>query len=487
MSICKGLNILLVVKKMELTDDQKEKLRKLDEEMKRKREHDEKSRVRREASSKATGIPVEIVDMDVIKIGTLLGLIKKKSILEGKEPDTGSFLSLFLGDEDNFKIDRSKFPANFRNASTFVTEADKINYHQQFVQQQCEYMSVITMSMIKQELENINRHISVNIESNTLDNFKTACVDTLEVILEELYEEEDDELWRILSILRNALLGSVDICEYKKILNNNIMMLRKAGKSHIRILNHLSINDVRLSLYKGCLTQISGPISLDDSDRLSREIKLRSYMKPPELKPFDFDNIVMHCCIPSLVCIPMDEVIEHGLIGPYRNNPIGYLNITNNTDYWSFYNLKSINQDGARLWVLDNKLWMLTVNMISIMTSYMIKIFRTFYYEYYGSNTFKYGFWLASYNKHYDAFINMMNNIAFVSNQSNFHQFLKTIIIQKSPIIPTNYDFFNHMVYYDFPITYTSYNTCLEDNLKQLFDDLNSGHLDKLKSNFQIK
>lgn len=478
---------------LELTVEQEEILRKLDEEMKHKKEHDEKSRTRREASSKATGIPVDIVDMDVIKVGTLLGLIKKKSILEGKEPDTtGSLLNMFLGVEDEFKIDHSKIPRNFRNAPTIATEADKISYHQQYVQQQCQLLSSITMSLIKQEMTNINKHITVNLESITIENLKTACVETLEVLLEELCEDgDDDELWSTVSTVRNALLGVVDICEYKKILNEHIVMLRKAGKAHDRILDHLSVNDARLSLYKGCLTKTKGPLTSDDSMRLYREVEMRCYMKPPELKPFDFTDIVSHCCIPSLVCLPVDEVIEKGLVGPYRNNSIGYLTITGASSpqntHWSFYNLKSINPDGARLWVLDNTLWVFTDNMISTMTAYMIKIFRTFYYEYYGTNTFKTGFWMASYNKHYDAFMNMMNNLSFISNHDMFHKFLMTVLMQRSPLIPTNYDFFNHIVYYAFPISHEPYLKSFEDNMRQVFDDLNDEHLTKLKTVVKIK
>ncbi|UUT40481.1 hypothetical protein [carnivorous sponge associated iridovirus] len=475
---------------LKLTAEQKEKLRKLDEEMKLKKEHDEKSRTRREASSKATGIPVDIVDMDVIKIGTLLGIIKKKSILEGEEPDTtGSLLNLLLGGEDTFEIDRSKIPHNFRNAHALVTEADKISYHQQFVQQQCQHLSDITMSYIKQEMTNINSLITVNLESNTIDNLKTVCVETIDVLLEELCEdgEDDDELWTTLSTVRNALLGAVDICEYKKILNEHIVMLKKAGKPHSRILGHLSVNDVRLSLYRGCLTQTQGPMTSEDSNRLSREIALRCYMKPPELKQFEFDDIVRQCCIPSLVCIPIDEVIENGLVGPYRNNSIGYLNVKDKSPSpWSFYNLKSINPDGTRLWILDNKLWVLTDNMISTMTAYMIKIFKTFYREYYGTNTFRQGFWLASHNRHYDAFMNMMNNLSFISNHAMFHKFLMMVLQQRSPLIPTEYDFFNHIVYYDFPITHTPYLTCFEDNMKQVFDELSDEHLGKLKATFII-
>jgi hypothetical protein len=475
---------------LQLTAEQKEKLCKLDEEMKRRKEYSEKSRSRREASSKATGIPMNIVEMDVIRIGILLGLIKKKSILEGKEPNTtGSLISMFLGDEDKFNIDRSKIPNNFRNAPTVFSEEEKINYHQEYVKHQCEQMSNMITGMINEEINNIKSHIAINLETHTIDTFKTVCVETIEVILEELCEdgEDDDSLWSTLTVTRNALLGVVDICEYKKILNDQIMMLRKSNKVHSRIMDHLSVNDVRLSLYKGCLKQTQCISTNEDLNRLSREVILRCYMKPPELRPFDFKDILRHCCIPSLVCLPVDKVIEHGLLGPYRNNSIGYLDMgKKQANTWSFYNLKSINEDGVRLWVLDNKLWMLTDNMISAMSAYMIKIFRTFYREFYDTNEFRHGFWMASQNKHYDAFTNMMNNISFISNHVMFHKFLMMIMTQRSCLIPTEYDFFNHLTHYDFSITYAPYVKCFDENMKHIFDKLSAEHLDKLKSLFII-
>jgi hypothetical protein len=468
-----------------LTAEQKEKLRKLDEEMKQKRDNEQKNRARRETSSRETGIPLDIVDMDVIRVGTLLGLIKKKSIMEGKEVDTTkSLLTLLLG-EDDVKVDRSKIPYNFRNAPLVASEVEKINYHQQYVHKQCTHLSNITMELIKQELENINCHINVNIESNTLDNLKTVCVETLDVLLDELcFEEEDDELWATLSLVRNVMIGIVDVCEYKKLLNEHIVRLKKAGKAHNRIVEHLSMNDVRLSLYQGCLQRRKGPLRPDEYKRLLREIELRSYMKPPELKAFHFDDIVRHCCIPSLVCLPIDKVIENGLVGPYRNNPIGYLHINTNTSPWSFYNLKNINADGARLWVLDNKLHALTDNMIATMTVYMINIFRTFYREYYGNNVFHPWFWLSSHNNHYDAFVNMMRNLNFVSNHTMFHKFLMGVLIEKSPLIPTEYDFFNHVTYYEFKITHTPRTTSFEDAMKSVFDDLSLDDINTLRAHF---
>ena len=471
---------------LKLTTEQKEKLYKLDQELEKKKEHDQKNRPRLEKSSRETGIPIDIVDMDVIKIGTLLGLIKKKSILEGKEPDTGSLLNVLFGNNET-TVDMSKIPPNFKMISFKCSESDKIRYHQQYVQQQCNYLSNIVMSLIKKELANINHYVAVNLESNTINNFKTVCMDTLEVLLDELCQEDDqdDELWKAISVIRNALLGILDICEYKSLLNDHIILLRKTGKSYHQILNHLSINDIRLSLYQGCLTRTKGPLTAEDANRLSREIQLRCYIKPPELKPFNFETIIKHCCIPSLVCVPIDEVLEYGLVGPFRNNSIGYLPIEYKTSLpWSFYNLKSISSDGTRLWILDNTLWILTENMISTMTAYLIKIFKTFFYEYYKNNIFQPNFWLSYNNTHYDAFQNMMRSIAFISNYSMFHKFIIMIMTQKSPLIPTNYDFFNHITFYEIKINYRPYSTVFRENMNLLFDNLNETNLSKLMTQF---
>jgi hypothetical protein len=471
---------------LELTEEQKEKLRRLEDEMARKKEHDAKSKTRREASSKVTGIPVDIIDMDVIRIGTLLGLIKKKSILEGKEPDTSvSLLSMFLGGggEKNLEIDHSKIPRFFRNAPSIATEQDKIAYHQQFVQQQCQNLSEIVMSLIQREMKNISKFLSLNIELETIENFKTICLETINVILEELCSgENDEELWSSLSVLRNALLGVLDVCEYKKLLNEHVSMLKKACKSHSLIINHLSINDLRLSLIGGCLLTTQGPATPEDIRRMSTELLIRSYMKAPELKPFNFDEIIHHCCIPSLVSLSIKDVIKYGLVGPYRNNSVGYLNLNTPGIPWSFYNLKSINPDGSRLWILDNELWVLTDHMILKITSYLIKTFRTFYFEYFKTNDFKHGFWLASQNKHYDAFLNMLQNISFVSDHEAFHKFLMLTLIQMSPLIPTEYDFFNRVSHDEIQRCHTTHSENFERNLKQLFD--NECNFERLKKTF---
>jgi len=441
---------LLQKMSLSLTHEQKEKLQKLEKEIQLKHEYEIKSLPRKEASSKATGIPIDIIDMDVIKIGILLGLIKKKSILEGKEANTtSSLLDLFIGSDDKTKnIDYSNIPPHYRNTQQKVSESEKIEYHQQFVQQQCNYFSEITMNTIKTQLNLIQKYILINLEELTISNFVTIVTDNMDVVFEELLESGDLELWTVLSVLRNSLLGPLNICEYKKIIVDQIVILRKHNKTHKNILNHLSLIEARLILYPSGLNILNGPLCNNDFTKLINELQFRTYTKNPKLQPFDVEDILKHCCTPSLLNLPLDIVVKISLLNPYMNNSIGYLNNLPKSQ-GSFYVLSSINSDGSRLWVLDYKIKTFSMIFIKSVTQYLIKIFRTFYKECFDTNDYIPNFYHQTATTHFDVFLNIIKNIVFVSNHSLFNEFLKDVIIQKSCIIPTEYDFFNHLIYYD--------------------------------------
>lgn len=475
---------------LSLTREQKEKLQKLDEEIKLKKEYELKNRSRKEASSKATGIPIDIVDMDVIKIGTLLGLIKKKSILEGKEPNTTNYLlDLFLGSDSSNTVnfDHSKIPQHYKTTQQKVNETEKIEYHQEFVQKQCTYFSEITMNTIKSQIDIIQKHILINLGEMTISHFISTINENIEVIFDELCnnviqneedEREEDELWATLSILRNSLLGPLNICEYKKKITDQIFILRERNKPHKKILNHLSLIEARLILYPGSLQTIKGPLSQTDLEKLIKELQFRAYTKNPQLKPFEISDLTKHCCTPSLLNLPLDVVIKISMLGPYMNNSIGYLNDFLNTngisskEPWSFYVISRINEDGSRLWVLDYKIRTFSQFFISSLITYLIKIFRIFYKEIFKTNNYIPHFYNQTKTHHFDSFSNMIKNIIFISKQSLFVEFLKDLIIQKSCIIPTQYDFFNHLTYYDDHINEPKCDdlTILKTNIESLFD-----------------
>jgi len=57
---------------LELSEEQKDKLAKLDMELKRRAEYEKANKTRKEQQSLATGIPTNIIDLDVIRIGKFL-------------------------------------------------------------------------------------------------------------------------------------------------------------------------------------------------------------------------------------------------------------------------------------------------------------------------------------------------------------------------------------------------------------------------------
>lgn len=444
-----------------LTDEQKEKLRKLDEEMQKKKEFEEKNRGRKEASSKATGVPIDIVDMDVIKVGTLLGLIKKRTVREGKEAgSTSTLMDLFLGGDDN-KIDKTQIPSHYRNAPHHVDEPTKMQYHQDHVQKQSEVYSQLTSSTIKEALTQIRTHVSINLEQWSVDHFVTTTKETMDVILEELLDEDDEELWTMLSGIRQTLLGPLNICDYKRILTNQILEMRGRGKHHRKIINHLSTIEKRLVLYPGCLQAQTPPFTVNDEMQLKRELLFRNYTGDPELKPFVMETISRQCCTPSLLCLPIDVVINLSLLNPYMNNPIGYLKMDQSPDPdpWSFFVLDKINKDGVRLWVLDNRLVTFSQILSDSLARYLVNIFRIFYHECFKTNMFIKDFLGPSDSSrrkgspgdvkprslHHDVFNTLIKSLAFVTCGERFHTFIKTLVMHKSFLIPTDHDFFNQL------------------------------------------
>ena len=153
---------------LKLTKEQKERIKKLEEEIVQKKEYEKKNRVRKEESSKRTGIPFSMIDMDVVKIGTLLGIIKSKNVLEGERENqqgqkkTLTLLDIFLGDNDVGCNDI--FPPYFQNAPRFIQENEKIEYHKKLVHKVCNDFSNFLTNMIETEMKVIGANISITLE-----------------------------------------------------------------------------------------------------------------------------------------------------------------------------------------------------------------------------------------------------------------------------------------------------------------------------------
>lgn len=423
---------------MELTHEQKEKLQKLEKELAQKKEYEEKNRHRKEKTSETTGIPYNMIDLDVVKFATMFGMIKSRAVREGKEIDTSgsSLLTTLLGGTAGNSVDYSSVPSHFRLCQKRTTEADRIGYHQDYVQSACDAFSRNVKGMIIQEFKNLHQYIEINVDKFSIDDFKSSVQATIEIVFENLEDEDDDELWDTLSLLRNSLLGALDVCEYSAMVKTHIEKLKKMKKSRASILAHLSWNDGRLSCYPGfqCKTGV-----YNEYFRIYRALEIKSFTRDPSLQPFDF---VKNCCIPTLMMVSVLDVLSHGLLGPYRNNSIGYLAL----DPKAFYIIGEI-KNGIRYWMLDNSLVAVSDKISTVITKYLITLFRTFYRQCFGDRVYRSKCVLTSFTAHADVFRMLLANLDMVNHKIKLHTYLKDLVRRKSPIIPTEYDVFNSFVY----------------------------------------
>lgn len=528
---------------LKLTKEQVEKLKKLDIEMKQRADREKQERAKHTLTSSSTGIPLDIAGLDVIKIGTLFGLIKKKDVFEGNEKGTTrSLLKILLGDDENTP---PMCPEGYHQPPLLIKEEEKIAYHKQFVQNQCLQFSKLVSETIDTELLTINKHITVNLHDKTLDCFKTTITETVETLLDLIEENpEDPELWESLTITRNALLGVLNVCEYKKLVKDNILhILGRVPRSQTKISQHLSFVDRRLSLFNGSVRLTQPKTFLKtyneqelETKRLLTELEIRVFTNPPELKAFVFEEVAKQICVPSLMYLPIETVVEKCLVGPFRNNPIGFLFDSQTTNVGTgqlspvlgdFYILKSINPDGGRVWVVDSALERFSEKITNVMTAYLITIFRTLYKACFDDNLFfvkkthnnpcKLGSVAAvtlrqhkpsKQKKHnqrpndnktstqpeqetndttrhprlvagcpqQDPFRVLIRNIAVVSDGKNFYKLLTLVLKTKSPLFPTDYDFFNFIKSrYDqrppFIPIFESADKTFQTNLTLMFDD----------------
>lgn len=202
---------------------------KLEKEIKEKQEYEEKNKHRKEETSKLTGLPIDVIDMDVVKIGIFLGLIQKNNSNNTRKNNT--LLKLLLGDEEQ-DIDKTKFPSHFRNAPQYVQEQKKMQFISHHVQKQSEFYTELINNIINDSLKQVQKCIEINLQQKTLQDFKTVVQDILEIIVDELIENEQnsEEDWNTMNTLRKTLLGPLNVCEYKKVVFEIFSRLYKAGK-----------------------------------------------------------------------------------------------------------------------------------------------------------------------------------------------------------------------------------------------------------------
>lgn len=418
------------------TKEQEDKIKSVEAQIKNKQEYELLHKDRKEKTAQETGIPVNMVDMDVVKIGILLGLIKRKGAAGG------GLLELLFADEG--EVDRSSIPVYFRNVSEIVDECKREGFIQNNVDIQSKFYSEVLLKTIKNSLAVINKHIVLNVDLlNTalvFEQFVDALQENIKVLLDTLEEDSstvDSSLLETIHTIRLHLLGPMTLCKYKNFLLEHA--------SQLRSLNGLWTLEKRLCLYRGCLKTPSNPLSVSELNFLKTELLFKSYQLNPQLVPFSIGPILMRCCTPSLLMVPVHVVLEYMLLNPYMTNSIGYLNAcVKDGEPWSFYVLKGI-EGRARLWVLDSKAAVFVAKLRRQLLSYLRRLFRTFYEQCFEHNRFFGAFLDQSYHK--DVFVTLLRNMLFVADPHALTTLVHRLICTKSYIIATKFDFFNQLTF----------------------------------------
>ena len=195
------------------------------------------------------------------------------------------------------------------------------------------------------------------------------------------------------------------------------MGLAKKKKLSSRTLSYI---DASLSLFPGFDTV--GP---DNVIAIMRSLVVRAHTKDPKLSPLNMTAIKRECCTPALMFLHLSEVIRCSVVGPYANNPLGYLSYFN-----AFYVLKDIS-GGVRMWVHDARLAMVSSELRKGMLTYVNKLIRTIENQ--------------TSNREIYILKHLYNTRSALERRVPFRKLMCSIISEKSPIIPTEADMFDYI------------------------------------------
>jgi len=415
----------------ELTADQREKLAKLEVEMALKRKRDEESKDRKLAASKRTGIPYDIVDIDVVKLGSMLGLFKNKKNRESNQNDNDdvSILNLLLGIGTCIKpqYDYSKIPPYFICTKEKIQEDAKLSYQREYVNMKCTEYSNFVSEFLKTIYERVERVISLSIQHLSINSFIEAVQENSDVVLDIISDTNDpvelSEMHNQLKVLRNSLISIIPICEYKKILTYQVLKLIQM-KKYVSMSIGLSYIDATLALYPELDT-----IEPYDILSIRRSLIVRTYNKDPKLTPLNMSVIAKECCTPCIMYVHLAEILSQSIIGPYANNPVGFLKSASN-----YYVLKYISDDGIRMWICDDGLHMFSSVLRSPMISYVTKTLKTI--ESVITN--------KTASKH-PIIVQLEDTLSALNQPELFRKLICSIVFANSIIIPSEADVFDRI------------------------------------------
>lgn len=421
---------------VEFSPEQKTKLKKLEREMIAK----DRMKPYNKKTSENTGLPENVVSMDVIKVAMFLGMIKNKNkpnkkstlldLLLGKEPDKVKY--------EKHKVDLKLVPLGYRNASITMPQDEKLDLLKAQHESEVKYMTDRINSVLKSYVKQIQTQVafdSAKVDPDTfLDEGIAFLNEAVEVICDpDETDEEKQELIKNLSFVRSFLAAVMPIQEYKALLNRHMRMLYDLNKP---IMPTLCSWDTRLILFPGFQYKLP---TIEEAQRIFFNLQLQAYLEDLQYTAFNFNLVKDKVCSEALLVCNVTDVLKFTLL-KLQNNNIGYLENKDDvsSSRWSFYLLKRI-QGEIRMWAFDPYLYSLTSNLRKVLNQYLADSFRIIYYHQYGHNVYIANF-VHGYCK--DVYVNLLNNLLFVNGPS-FDAYIKSQVHKSALIIPTEYDFFN--------------------------------------------
>ncbi len=422
---------------VEFSPEQKTKLKKLEHEMNTK----DRMKLYNKKTSEDTGLPENVVSMDVIRVAMFLGMIKNKN----KPNQKSTLLDLLLGKNSpkitytKHEVDLKLIPFGYAPSSVIMPQDEKLDLLKAQLESEIKYMTSRINSVLRSYIKQIQTQVafdSTKVDPDTfLDEGITFLNEAVEVICDpDETADEKQELIKNLSFVRSFLMAVMPIPKYKTLLSNHLRMLHDLNKP---VMPTLCSWDTRLILYPGFQYKIP---TVEEAQRVFFNLQLQAYLEDLQYQPFDFNLVRDKVCSEALLVCNVTDVLKFTLL-KLQNNNIGYLDHKSDPDgppKWSFYLLKEL-QGEVRLWACDLYLYSLTTNLRKVLNQYLADSFRIIYYHQYGHNIY-----MPDFVKGYcrDIYVNLLNNLLFV-NGPGFDAYLKSQVQKSALIIPTEYDFFN--------------------------------------------
>lgn len=396
-----------------LSKEQTERLIKLEQEIANKQKYEQDNKARREQSAIKTGIPYDLVDVDVVRFGKMLGIFKP--INGEKYP---SMLDIISGNEEKHP-NYDALPTYFNTLDCKITEEERLYIQRSFVANVCQKYCNFVNKLIENKTSSLGE-LCITLPTVSVECFIDTIKENIQITREMLLEDPtDEELIFDLAKLYASLSSCINICDYKKILTERIDVI-----GH----KHLSYIDYQILLFPGFENMV-GDASID----VTNELIIKSHEKTPELVPLKFPLIVKECCTLSIMFVDLMTILVHCLIGPYMNNPIAYVKDV------GFYVLKST-IDGLRCWILDEQLTFFSERLRAEMLKYTIQIFTIW--------------WKESNKTKNNIYKNLVDTLSILIKPAKFREMVCTIIQTWSQWFPSELDVYDSKSYGNIPLVY---------------------------------